>query len=546
MIDFFDFSNLHFYIGILIAVINSVLLCFEGYKFMQIIQLSGYHLKGYFDWLKDTRAKYIVRLLMLTLLSTACFLVTNVIFNAYLDYLAYLGFVFYAVFSIIFIRLIYKAPKKTPLQMTHRMSRGMALLFFVNLIISFGLIVLSSMFIDIFRFGAVALTPIMLPLIVPFVHWLMQPIEKGINKSFVRKAKKRLETMPGLIKIGITGSYGKTSVKNFLHTLLAEKYSVCSTPLNFNTPMGITKTVLQLLAPLDQVLIVEMGARQIGDIKELCEIVDPSFGIVTAVGEQHIATFQSIENVRRTKAELPEYLKSKNGFCVFNLDSENTKKIYDNVNCDKMGISVLSKESPIYATNIVTTTDGTSFILHIENFEEISVNTKLFGQHNINNLLLCVAMAVKLGLTRDELIRGLGRIMPVEHRLQLIKAENDITIIDDAYNSSIEGSEKALEVLALWKDKRKIVITPGLVELGTMERLANYNLGEKIAKVANITIIMNKVHYLPIKQGLIDKGFDETKIYNTDNMDSTKKLLEELLQPHDIVLWENDLPDNYT
>jgi len=546
MIDFFDFSNLHFYIGILIAVINSVLLCFEGYKFMQIIQLSGYHLKGYFDWLKDTRAKYIVRLLMLTLLSTACFLVTNVIFNAYLDYLAYLGFVFYAVFSIIFIRLIYKAPKKTPLQMTHRMSRGMALLFFVNLIISFGLIVLSSMFIDIFRFGAVALTPIMLPLIVPFVHWLMQPIEKGINKSFVRKAKKRLETMPDLIKIGITGSYGKTSVKNFLHTLLAEKYSVCSTPLNFNTPMGITKTVLQLLAPLDQVLIVEMGARQIGDIKELCEIVDPSFGIVTAVGEQHIATFQSIENVRRTKAELPEYLKSKNGFCVFNLDSENTKKIYDNVNCDKMGISVLSKESPIYATNIVTTTDGTSFILHIENFEEISVNTKLFGQHNINNLLLCVAMAVKLGLTRDELIRGLGRIMPVEHRLQLIKAENDITIIDDAYNSSIEGSEKALEVLALWKDKRKIVITPGLVELGTMERLANYNLGEKIAKVANITIIMNKVHYLPIKQGLIDKGFDETKIYNTDNMDSTKKLLEELLQPHDIVLWENDLPDNYT
>lgn len=547
MIDFFDFSNLHFYFAIVLAVINAILLCFEGYKFMQIIQLSGYHLRGYFDWLKDTRAKYIVRLLMLAILSTACFLVTNVIFDAYSEYLSYLGFLLYLLFSLIFITRIYRAPKKTPLKMTHRMNRSMALLFVVNLIISFGFILLSSLFIDIYRFGAVALTPLTLPLTVPFVHWVMKPIEKAINRGYVKRAKAKLATMPKLIKIGITGSYGKTSTKNFLNTILSERYSVCSTPMNFNTPMGITKTVLQYLTPLHQVLIAEMGARQVGDIKELCDIVEPQYGIVTAVGEQHMATFQSIENVRRTKSELPAYLKGvTNGLCIFNTDSPDTKIIFDNAECQKVGVSATDSSSFVYATDIETTTAGTSFVLHIRDMPDIPVKTKLFGLHNINNLLLCVALAVKMGLTRDELIRGLARIMPVEHRLQLIQAENEVTIIDDAYNASIEGSQRALQVLAMWKDRRKIVITPGLVELGTMERLANYNLGQEIAGVADIVIIMNKVHYLSVKQGLLDKGFDESKIYNTDNMDNTVKLLGELMQPHDVILWENDLPDNYT
>ena len=544
--EFFVLSNVHLYIGLIISVINAGLMCFEGYKLMQVIQISGYHLRGYFDWLKDTRAKHIVRLAMLTLLSTMAILVTNVIFDPYAELLSYMGFVIYLVFSLIFISKIYKAPQKTPLKMTHRMNRYMILFYILSLILSFGLVALSSQFFDVYGYGAIALTPICLPLLVPFVHWLMKPTEKAISKRYVKKTKEKLKETPNLIKIGITGSFGKTSTKNFLNTLLSEKYSVCTTPANFNTPMGITKTVLQCLAPLHQVLIAEMGARKVGDIKELCEIVEPQYGIITAVGEQHMATFQSIDNIRRTKAELSDYLTLNNGYCVFDGDNEITRKIFESAKCDKGIIGIGNTECKIFADNIKVSTAGTNFDLHIDGMETVQVKTKLFGEHNVNNLLLCVDIAVKLGLNRDELVRGLARIMPVEHRLQLIQGENDVIILDDAYNASIEGSKRALEVMAMWKDRRKVVITPGLVELGTMERIANYELGKRIAKVANIVIIVNKVHYLSVKQGLLDEGFDESKIYSAENLNSAVVTLQEILQPKDVVLWENDLPDNYT
>lgn len=544
--EFFVLGNMHLYIGLIISVINAGLMCFEGYKLMQVIQISGYHLRGYFDWLKDTRAKHIVRLAMLTLLSTMAIFVTNVIFNPYEKYLSYLGFGFYLVFSLIFIRKIYRAPQKTPLKMTHRMNRYMILFYILSLLLSFGLVALSSLYLDVYGYGAIALTPICLPLLVPFVHWLMKPLERAISKGYIKRTKERLEENPNLIKIGITGSFGKTSTKNFLNTLLSEKYSVCATPANFNTPMGVTKTVLQCLAPLHQVLIAEMGARKVGDIKELCEIVEPQYGIITAVGEQHMATFQSIDNIRRAKSELSDYLGANNGYCVFDGDNEITRKIFDNAKCEKSVIGIGNNEYKIYATNIKVSTTGTDFDLNIEGMETIKVKTKLFGEHNVNNLLLCVDIAIKLGLNREELERGLARIMPVEHRLQLIQGENDVIILDDAYNASIEGSKRALEVMSMWKDRRKIVITPGLVELGTMERIANYELGKRIAKVADIVIIVNKVHFLSVKQGLLDEKFDESKIYNAENLNGAISTLQEILQPRDIVLWENDLPDNYT
>lgn len=542
--DFFDWSNPHLYIAMILSVINAVLLCFEGYKFLQIIQLSGYHLRGYFDWLRDTKGKYVVRLLSLSLLSLACLLVTNVIFRDFVDYLSYLGLVLYFLLSIFFIVKIFQAPKKTPLKMTNRMNRSIVMLFVLNLIVSFGFIALSSVFVPFLRFSIVALTPLTLLITVPFAHWLLKPVEKGINLGYIRKAKAVLADRPDLIKIGITGSYGKTSVKNFLTAILSEKYSVCSTPLNFNTPMGITKTVLEFLSKTNQVLIAEMGARQVGDIKELCDIVEPQYGILTSIGEQHLATFYSLDNIKRTKSELPNYLGEK-GYCVFDGDNENTRSIYTNASCQKSFVSLVDKTADCYVTDIEQTTKGTNFVAHIKNVGEIKCETKLFGKHNVMNIVLCITLANKLGLSLQEIKKGVGRILPVEHRLQLIRADNDVLILDDTYNASIEGSNRALEVLESFDGYRKIVITPGLVELGTIERLANYRFGERIAKVADLVIIVNETHYLAIKEGLVDAGFDEKYILHADNAESVKNLLTENIKPKDIILWENDLPDNY-
>ncbi len=547
MIDFFDFTNFHFFIGIFLSVVNAVILCLEGYKFMQIIQLSGYHIRGYFDWLQNTRAKYVVRIFMLVLLSCAGIIATNVIFRVfgypYSEYFSYFGLIFYFLFSSIFIKVIYDTPKKTPLKMTSRMKRSMALLFFINLIISFALILLSSMFIDIFRFGAVALAPLFIPLTVPLVHFMMKPIEKSINRGYVKKAKKKLKDYPHLIKIGITGSFGKTSVKNALNTILSEKYSVCATPLNYNTPMGITKTVLENLMPVNQILIAEMGARQQGDIKELCQIVEPTIGIVTSIGEQHMATFGSFENVKRTKAELPNFLKSDD-FCVFNFDSSAVKEISENCQCQVAKISV-KKKADVWASDIKINENGTKFTLNLGE-KSFKCETKLLGLHNITNILLCVPVALKLGLSDQQIMSGIEKIKPTEHRLQLISAPNDVLILDDTYNASIEGSKSALEVLSMFKNRRKIVITPGLVELGDMERLANYEFAEKISKVADIVVIINQTNLLSLKQGLIDSKFDKTKIYEADTVLASQNILKEIMQKGDIILWENDLPDNYT
>ena len=485
---------------------------------------------------------YVGRLAMVTILSCLCLIVTNVILDGYNEYLSYLGLIFYLLFSYIYIINVHFAPKKTPLKMTNRMNRAVILLFILCFAVSFGLIILSSLFLSFFRFGAVALSPLLIPVLVPFVHWLLKPIESSISRGYVKRAKKKLNQHSKLIKIGITGSFGKTSTKNFLATILSEKYSVCATPFNFNTPMGITKTILQNLTIGHQVLIAEMGARQMGDIRELCELVEPKYGILTSVGAQHIATFKSLENVKRTKSELPDYL-GENGFCVFNADCEYVEEIAQKSKCRKCCVSI-SNIADIWASDIETSSAGTKFLLHIGN-EELSCNTKLLGLHNITNLVLCVAIAKELGLNNEQILAGIAKVSPVEHRLQLINAENDVVILDDTYNASIEGSQRALEVLEMFEERRKIVITPGLVELGTLERLENYNFGTRIGKVADIVVIVNKSNYLSIKQGLLDSGFDETKIYEAENLLATQEVLKDVLMPKDVILWENDLPDNY-
>ena len=543
MIEFFDISNGHLFVAIILSIINAIILCFMGYKFMQVIQLSGYHSRGYFDWLKGVGSVHLGRVAVVAFLSSACFIVADVILVDYNSYLPYLGFIFYCLFSYIYIRNVHITPQKTPLKMTGRMYRAVILMFFLGSLATFALIICSALLIPLYSYGAVTLTPLLVPVLVPFTHWLMSPVENAVNKGFEFKAEKKLEQFPSLIKIGITGSFGKTSTKNFLTTILSEKYSVCATPFNYNTPMGISKAILQNLNVSHQIFIAEMGARQIGDVKKLCEFVKPQYGILTSIGQQHIATFKSFENVKRAKKELPDYLAENGGYCVFNVDSEGVAEIASKANLTKAEVTV-AHPADVWASDIITTKDGTSFTLHMLD-KSYKCKTKLLGVHNISNILSCVAMAIKLNVEDEKIVAGIEKIQPVEHRLQIMQADNEVTILDDTYNASIEGSKRALEVLKLFDNRRKVVITSGLIELGSLERLENYNFGARIAEVANLVIIVNRTNYLAIKQGLIDAEFPEDKILVADTLVDTQKLLQEVIETGDVVLWENDLPDNY-
>lgn len=544
----FNLSNPDLYIAIGVALLNAVILSFISIKFLQIIQLSGYKISGYKVWLANTHAKFISRIVMLTFLSFACMLVSVTLFNSYANkqtYFSYFGFAFYIYFFVVYITNVYSAPQKTPLKQTYRMNRLIACTYLISAILSFVLFALAYEYLpsSIPYLPVIALTPLLVPLIVPLAHFVMVPIENANNKQFILRAKHKLTKYPDLIKIGITGSVGKTSTKFILNSILSEKFDVCMTPHSFNTPMGLTKVVLDYLKPNNEVLIAEMGAKQPGDIKFLCDLIQPKYGILTGVGSQHLATFGNLENIAKTKNELIKSLPKEDGIAVFNADNETSKKLYKNCECNKICVSLNDKDADVFAENVVVTSLGTSFTLCIEK-EKIDCKTQLLGLHNLQNILLCAALAYKLGLTLEELKVGIAKIEPINHRLEL-KKENGLTILDDSFNSSVEGSNAAIDVLKLFKGN-KIVVTPGLVELGSFENEANFNFGKNLASVANYVIIVNQTNKEKISEGLKEGGFNEDNIIFANNLIEAKLKLKEITKKGDVVLFENDLPDNYT
>lgn len=540
----FDFSNPDLYFLIALTVLNAIVLCFLSNKFLQIIQISDYRLVPYGKWLKDTKAKWFGRIVLLAFLSFCCVFTTDVLFDSFLNrkLFGYLGLLFYFSFIIIFVTENHKIPQKKPLRITKRMSRLYAILFILYAFISFITLSLALSFSNYLRVSVITLTPVLVPIIVPLGVMLIYPFERITYNFYKKRCKKTLEQHENLIKIAITGSYGKTSTKNFLLKFLSSKYKVCSTPSSFNTPMGICKVVANDLKDDDEIFIVEMGAKRSGDIKELCDMVEPDAGIITAVGEQHLETFKNLDNIILTKSELFESL-SDDAFCVFGVSNANTKQMFLNCNL-KNKIAVGDEESYLNAKDIVATRDGLEFTI-CYNGKEYHTNTEILGEHNIQNILSAAAMALAYGITMKDILKVIPTLKSIEHRLELKKLDNDILIIDDSFNSNIHGTAVALETLGLFEDNRKIVVTPGLVELGKLENAENVEFGKRIADVADIVILVGKTQTENIKTGLLKSGFDVNNIMMFDSLFEVTNAFKTLLQTGDVVLLENDLPDNY-
>ena len=536
-------SWLTFWLILVVSVLNGILMLFSGYKFLQIIQLSGYKLKGYWQWIKDTKASYWWRLVALSLLSSAALLMTNVLLEQFLVYkiLTYAGLLFYFLFSIIFIINLYSAPQKTPLKYTKRMSRLCTVVVLLVVALTFFIMTASSLYIPFFDFGIVGLTPMLLPLIIVLAYYIMLPIEMLISRGYIVKAKRIIDLHEDLIVVGITGSYGKTSVKNILNSMLSMKYNVCATPYSYNTPLGLAKTILNNLKKGDKIFIAEMGAKYVGDIKYLAQMVKPDMAVVTGIGNQHLATFGSKENLVKTKYELVENV-SENGKVFVNTDSAGAKQIFDWANKTKFSLS-LENDNGDYVSDISVSSRGSKFVLHIGK-EQVSCETVLLGKHNISNILLCAKVAHELGVGLEDIKIAISKLVPSAHRLAIVPSSNALVVIDDAYNGSVEGSTAALEVLKEFAGK-KIVITPGLVELGADEYNSNFEFGKKMAGVCDYVIINGVVNYEPIAKGLEDGGFNKEKILRAGSLKQAIELLNGFAEAGDVVLFENDLPDNY-
>lgn len=433
-------------------------------------------------------------------------------------------------------KLPYEFKGKNSLVWTKRM---------VRLAIAYLLVLLATTltyFILLNSFWWILLVVVVQFLILPYILLLtsliMQPIEIIIKKIYIKKACKILDNFKG-IKIAITGSFGKTSTKNFLASLLRCGYKVCVTPKNYNTPMGVCRTVIENLKPTDEVLIVEMGARRSGDIAQLTKMVKPQYGILTAIGEQHLETFGSVENILKTKFELCEHMSS-HGKVLFDGASEFTSKLYSRFVGEKY---LINDESGVcFVKDAKYSISGASFKLYF-NQNVFKAKTKILGAEMLNDIALAAYMAFLLGISEKDIVKKIASLTPTPHRLQLIQKEN-CSIIDDSYNSNLIGAKQACECLKLFKGK-KIVVSPGFVEQGAKQYELNFKLGKMIGQSCDAFVVMNQTNKTALVKGAIAGGLSKKQIYTAASRPQQLQILKQLQEKGSVVLFENDLPDNF-
>lgn len=497
--------------------------CVSLVKFMHFFQLNSYRASLHFKWIRTNVSKHL----------------PNIVFGGFGIWAAASHGIFAKIVfcALMLLGALFSVPKKAkkPLVYTARVKRMLvtsAVLYAVLLVIAAqaGIPILG---------GAVLF--VLSPLAPAAANFVNTPIEKSVNNYYINDAKKMLSSSNAKV-IGITGSYGKTSVKYYLSALLKAKYNVLMTPESYNTPMGIVKTIRGELNSLHEIFVCEMGAKRVGEIKEICDIVHPDMGVITSVGPQHLETFKSIENVKKTKFELADAVEKKNGMLFLNGDDENIKSYKGARKCVTYSLS----GSGDYNAEVLSVGEsGTTFTLAAPGGESGTFTTKLIGTHNVLNIAGAAAVAHSLGIGFEQLGVQIKKLKSVPHRLELVNRGKDI-IIDDAYNSNPSGTRAALETLSCF-DGVKILLTPGMVELGAKQNELNFEFGKNAAAVCDVCILVGRKQTESIREGLESAAFPSDKVYVAKGLSDAVEYAY-ALNTHGtrkIILLENDLPDNY-
>lgn len=386
---------------------------------------------------------------------------------------------------------------------------------------------------------------------------VIEIIQSPIEKIIINKAKIKLQKHKAL-KIAVAGSYGKTTMKEILKTVLEEGKKVAATPENKNTPLGITKFVENLEGD-EEILIFEMGEYYPGDIKKLCEIVNPSIGIVTGVNEAHLNKFKSLEKTAKTIFELADFLKQKENAKLY-VNSDNRvseEKAYHYKNQDESFFDIYTygqtgikniagaSESNWKVEGAESDLSGVSFVLKDNKREGVVVRSKLLGLHQVGPLSVSVHIARNLGVKLENIELGLKKTKPFEHRLELREESGGITVIDDSYNGSPDGVKAAINFISGIKNKRRFYITPGLVEMGDKTKDIHKNIGRQLAKAKIEKVILIRNSTTPfIEQGLKENDFQGDIIWFESAKEAFFSLPKQTINS-DLLLYQNDWPDNY-
>jgi UDP-N-acetylmuramoyl-tripeptide--D-alanyl-D-alanine ligase len=384
------------------------------------------------------------------------------------------------------------------------------------------------------------------PLWIMLANAILWPAEEKKQQAFLSEAKEILADYDPYV-IGITGSYGKTSTKAILGSLLEAIEPTFWTPGSINTEMGITRQIRENLKQQQRLAIIEMGAYQMGSISKLCRLTPPDAGLVTAVGVMHLERFGGAENIYKAKCELPQALPAE-GLLVCNGDNPGARQMatdYPKARTLLYGLEPELGHLDCWMSDIVATMQGTTFNLHWQD-QVYPGFTKLLGVPMLSNLVGAFAMACALDKSPEYVMAAIRSIEPANNRLNLRK-NGDGFILDDSYNSNPIGFVSALEVLGTLAGGRKILMTPGMVELGEIQAAENRQAALKAAEICDLVILVGDTNRTALRAGLKDGGLPETQILEFDNRDlALAHLMDAKFKlPGDLILIENDLPDLY-
>lgn len=528
--------------SLIIAVCFTALFCGCGYRLFGILQSCGYGGKRFIKWANKKNNLIFTRHVLLAMLCALAYAVISLCFSFAGEWSAIVGLSAYVILFAVYIWADNRVALRTPAVPTARFKRLYCVFAVISAVIAYFAVTLlnyasfaytnnysgywGAHIFEILRFCPLAVFPLLLIPLVLLANLVSKIYEVPHNKRFVKKATRKLQGSAVKV-VGITGSYGKTSTKQILAEILKSKYRVLSTPRSHNTPMGLALSINNNNLDEFDIFIAEMGARNVGDIAELCEICPPDYSVITGICPQHLESFGSVENIIKAKGEILTFTKC--GAVI----AADCYAMFNGHPCGTSSCGEIEK--------LECSPEGCTFEITL-NGEKIKLKTVLLGRHNAENIALAAAIASKLGMTAEEIRKAVENLGFVEHRLQLIKSGN-VNILDDGYNSNVKGAAAALEVLKCFNG-RKIVVTPGLVELGVLEESENKQLGANLVGF-DYVILVGDTLVAPVKQGYLDNGGDAEKLVLKPSLSAAQEELKGYLADGDTVLFLNDLPDIY-
>ncbi|HVB14768.1 MAG TPA: UDP-N-acetylmuramoyl-tripeptide--D-alanyl-D-alanine ligase [Candidatus Dormibacteraeota bacterium] len=370
---------------------------------------------------------------------------------------------------------------------------------------------------------------------------LLAPDERRRRHQYMHQAELRIAAVGPLV-IGVTGSYGKTTTKLFLQQLLDSPESPCfATPESFNTTLGVCRAINEGLRPDHRFAIVEMGAYRQGEIAEICSFTHPQLGIVTTIGVMHLERFGSRQKIAVAKSELLAALP-ESGVAV--LPSALHERELLTAPLRARAVWVGRPQDRWWAEQVSVSPEGSQVRLRGSAGEDLHLTVPLHGGPTLDDLLCAWATAVELGVPIKTLAERVAGLEGPPHRLQVSRA-NGITIIDDAYNSNPEGAAAALRLLASLPGQRRVLVTPGFIELGPVQEQSMRELGQQAAGVCTHVILVGRIQSVAIAAGLSEAGFPAAQLTVAADLDEAQRRLPDVAGPGSVVLFENDLPDSF-